>query len=1236
MKERILGIDTGTNSIGWAIVDYDKEAEDNKYTLVDKGVNIFQEGVKIEKGIESSRAAERTGYRRLRIGYWRRKVRKIALLRILIENNLCPQLSSEELRAWRTEKKYPLNDDFMLWQRTDEKANKNPYYYRHLCLTEKLDLKQERNRYILGRAIYHINQRRGFLSNRKEDTKESNGDVKKSIDELTTSMQEYGVEYLGQYFYMLYQKGEKIRNHYTSRLNHYEKELLKICEMQGLSPKLTDQLRRIIITQRPLKSQKYSVGKCVFESNKSRCPVSHPLYEQYRMYAFINNIKLQGPYDTELRPLTDEEKARIIPTFLLKSNKDFKFEKIAKILAKKSKRIGYYKDKAEYDYRFNFQLDTSVSGCPVIAHLSDIFGVKNDADEWLDRACEVYTLAGRKNRYEIMNDIWHALFFFDDEAKLKEWAKTKLQLEEKQAEAFSKIRITSDYASLSLKAIRKILPYMKQYGMIYSHAVFMANLSSVIPSCEMDSEALLPMLPREDADYIVEQFYNYDRIKKEREKEERERKERGEKEKEEDEKKKETKEGYVKDYVAIHFNLDDEAKAKLKKLYHPSMIETFPKVREETEGGYYQLGSPRTGSMRNPMAMHSLFRFRHIINTLLREGKIDKDTIIHIEFARELNDANKRAAVRRWQNAREAENKKFAEEIAKIISKEPTPVEVKKYRLWEEQNHICLYTGNTISLTELFSSNTYDIEHTIPRSVGGDSTEMNLTVCDSKYNRDVKRAQIPTQLANHEEILERIAHWKEKVDDLGKQIRKINTRGVSDREMKNRLIQKRHLLILEQDYWKGKYSRFTMTEVPDGFSRRQGVDISVISKYARLYLQSLFSPKNVHVVKGIATSDFRKIWGIQEEYEKKQRVNHCHHAIDAITIACICKAEYDKLAQYYHNEELVHWGESKERPTFPKPWKTFTQDVKHIEDSLLVSHYTADNMGKQARKKILKDGKPTGKYIQGDTARSSLHQDTYYGAIKRNEEICYVVRKPIDTIGEKDIKNIVDDAVRQKVQEAFDKYGSTKEALKEKDVWMNKEKGIRINKVRVYAHITQTLDIRNHRDVSQKEYKRTFHVVNDSNYVMGIYVGIDKKGKEKRDFQLVNCLEATNHCNDKSKKEGMLPLVKGGFALKMKLKVGTMVILYESKPEEIYSADKKEISKRLYKVYGMDLFGRIKLSFHQEARPSGDIKAKNGSYKQGEEERPRIVMYYSYINALVEGQDFKMNDIGEITFRDHD
>ena len=85
-KKRILGLDTGTNSLGWAVVD---QEESGQYTLIDKGVVIFQEGVKIEKGVESSKAAERTEHRALRRQYFRRRLRKIEVLRALMKYDLC-------------------------------------------------------------------------------------------------------------------------------------------------------------------------------------------------------------------------------------------------------------------------------------------------------------------------------------------------------------------------------------------------------------------------------------------------------------------------------------------------------------------------------------------------------------------------------------------------------------------------------------------------------------------------------------------------------------------------------------------------------------------------------------------------------------------------------------------------------------------------------------------------------------------------------------------------------------------------------------------------------------------------------------------------------------------------------------------------------------------------------------------------------------------------------------------
>ena len=70
---KILGLDLGTNSLGWAIVT---ESENGDYTLIDKGVDIFQEGVAREKNVEKPAVQDRTNARALRRHYFRRRLRK--------------------------------------------------------------------------------------------------------------------------------------------------------------------------------------------------------------------------------------------------------------------------------------------------------------------------------------------------------------------------------------------------------------------------------------------------------------------------------------------------------------------------------------------------------------------------------------------------------------------------------------------------------------------------------------------------------------------------------------------------------------------------------------------------------------------------------------------------------------------------------------------------------------------------------------------------------------------------------------------------------------------------------------------------------------------------------------------------------------------------------------------------------------------------------------------------------
>lgn len=1204
--EKVLGLDLGTNSIGWAVIGRN---EDDTCMLIDRGVHVFQDGVAHDKSGEKPAVQERTAARASRRHYFRRRMRKVELLKVLVKEGLCPHLSDADLKKWQNEKVYPLNEEFIRWQRSYAEADRNPYHDRYRSLTEKLDLTDIRNRYALGRALYHINQRRGFLSNRKDaaDNAES-GKVKESINRLTEEMTKAGYRYLGEYFYHLFQKGDKIRCQYTAREEHYKAEFDAICEKQGLSARLKADLERAIFFQRPLRSQKGSVGTCSFEKGKPRCPVSHPRYEEFRMLQFINSVRVQRPYETEASPLNDEEVQSIKSLFFRKSKSDFPFEEIAKKISGKG-NYAYKEDGLRDQFRFNYRMSVSVSACPVSAAIIGALGLQ-ESDGWEEELCSVYTKADGKSRDRILNDIWHALFFYDDGKKLSTWLSTALQIDEDKADGLAKFRLPQGYAALSLKAINKILPWLRQ-GHIYSDAVFYANLPAVLPSSVTEDTAKMADVV-ENVGTLLEDF-SRDPLSRES-----------------------SKVKNISDYL---LGVADDVHPE--KLYHPSMIETYRVVMPDGRGRVH-LGSPRTDAFKNPMAMRALFRLRALLNRLLDEGIIDPSTKINIEFARELNDTNMRKAIADWQKDLEEQRKKDADSIRSIMGDGymPSEDELLKYRLYEEQNHICLYTGRQISPRMfLGGASEFDIEHTIPRSRGGDDSQANKTLCENKFNREIKKAQIPSELIDNEVTLERIAGWKETIENLSNQIfiQRRKARTAQTKDVKDSAIRRIHYLRMKLNYWKGKYERFTMTKVPDGFSNRQGVDIGIIGKYARLYLKTLF--RNIYVVKGATTAAFRKEWGLQNEYSKKERVSHAHHCIDAVTIACIGKNEYDRWAQYLSKEEEYQFGKGP-KPRFEKPWPTFTEDVLAIPSSLIVSHYTPDNLPKLAKKKLRvrgviqknADGEPM--YAQGDTARALLHKDTFYGAIQKDDEVRYVVRKSLDSLDEKkDVPRIVDDVVREKVLAAIAEHGSLKKAIAE-TIWMNKEKGVPIRKVRVYTPtITSPIALKPHRDESDKEYKKSYYVANDSNYCMAIY------GDNKPSFQLFNALSAVNHFNGKPG-DWVEATDAMNRPLRCIVRAGTMVLFYEVSPDELLNCSQEELSRRLYEVTGLSPqnmgkyhYGILTLKHNLEARPSTELRIKKGLWKEGETLRPIIGINHNQALFLVEGEDFDLTVTGRIVFK---
>lgn len=483
---------------------------------------------------------------------------------------------------------------------------------------------------------------------------------------------------------------------------------------------------------------------------------------------------------------------------------------------------------------------------------------------------------------------------------------------------------------------------------------------------------------------------------------------------------------------------------KWNKLYHHSDINPYPVQSRNKDQSAWRLGSPNIGAIRNPVVLRTLNKLRNKINAMLDAGMISyDDTRIVIETAREFNDANMRWAINAYQRAREDENKQIRTILEEFVAQksinrtigesdidraryyvelsdnevlEGKPSEtynavkardLKKYKLWLEQDCVCMYSGKVINLASLFDGNLVDTEHTIPRSLSFDSSDINLTVCDAHYNRTIKRNQIPTQLPNYDKpatidghtytpIVDRLEKWKKRVDRLKDNLEYwvAQSRRATTKERKDMCIRQRHLWRMEYDYWRKKLERFTMKEVKDGFKNSQLVDTRIITKYATLFLKSVFN--RVDVQKGSDTAEFRKILGIQSIEEKKDRDKHSHHAIDATVLTLIpTHARAKKMRLLFAQiAEAKKLGKDviAERNELDKLIAEcgMGNDVanigEYIEQNILVNHHASNkallpDKSKRPLKLVIK-GKKRQVGTGGDSIRGRLHKETFFGAVQ--------------------------------------------------------------------------------------------------------------------------------------------------------------------------------------------------------------------------------------------------------------
>lgn len=555
----------------------------------------------------------------------------------------------------------------------------------------------------------------------------------------------------------------------------------------------------------------------------------------------------------------------------------------------------------------------------------------------------------------------------------------------------------------------------------------------------------------------------------------------------------------------------------LGKLYHHSALSKYS-VQYAENTSQRLLGTPNIGAIKNPVALRTLQIIRKKVNALITNNIIDPDdTRVVVETTRDFNDANMRWAIKEYQKTREDEHKEiigvlqelfldrdfsdkvldkarfFFEQRAdydKIYGDNRYVKDFKKYKLWREQGCMCMYTGRIISLAELFDENDrIEIEHTIPRSISFDNSLSNLTVCDAHYNRVIKKNLLPTQLPNYDKdvvingreyksIQPRLKKWENLVERLKDNVSawKARSRKAIDKSRKDQCIRQMHLWQMELDYWDAKLLHFKQIEVTDGFRNRQLVDTGLITRHTAIYiyLKSLFH--NVEVQKGKVTALFRKIFGIQQDDEKKDRDLLSHHAIDAmmLTLIPVAAKRERMLKLFFLKEEALGYEKEYYANELYKEIADchiggIDKVVKLIESQLLVNYHSSDKTLVPSKKIIRKrgrlvlfkhkDGSVHPHVSTGDSIRGALHKESFFGAIKyplkdemgfpKTEDGYFVydtndpmivMKVPVKDIKEKDIsKVIVDPYIKRSICITIEKRMANGQTYKEAingDFWM--------------------------------------------------------------------------------------------------------------------------------------------------------------------------------------------------------
>jgi CRISPR-associated endonuclease Csn1 len=274
------------------------------------------------------------------------------------------------------------------------------------------------------------------------------------------------------------------------------------------------------------------------------------------------------------------------------------------------------------------------------------------------------------------------------------------------------------------------------------------------------------------------------------------------------------------------------------------------------------------GRIPNPVVHLALNQIRRAVNAVIKKHGLPES--IHIELARELNkSAEAREKLAKLNEKNKVVNDQVAEELEKH-SITANRLNIQKYKLWKEQQSVCVYTGKTLCFSDLYNGNV-DVDHILPRSKTFSDSMANKVICVKGANAD-KKNRPPYEAFAHNPNYD----WD--------------------------CIMRRVERLQQNKQW--RFSAEAMKDFEDGpesFRKRYGVDNAYIARVTRQYLGCLFGEQHkVVAVSSYIVSLLRGKWGMNKILSnqaagKKNREDHRHHFVDALATACASRGMVQRI-----------------------------------------------------------------------------------------------------------------------------------------------------------------------------------------------------------------------------------------------------------------------------------------------------------------------------------------------------